>query len=640
MQSRSGAPKRREKAWFWLLFSVVIAGIVLGVYGTFFSPDMLRVVDSQLATLRENRVTQAYYDYTSKAFQENTSLDAFRNFLTLYNVLSNNKSFRFDNQTRDTDIGKINGVLISNDLAEMKAEYLLVKEDNEWKIQSILLKELPKRDSDSGTQLVVNLVHEQLQALQKDDAMDAYYSFFSKEFQNETSFKAFQDYVRSYPILTSYKNMVFKTRKIEDSVGYVDVELGSDSGQYLLEYMLKFRNGEWKIWNLRLVLPPEEASELVSTDPNSLSYPVREWLDALLVNKVKKAYANTSKDFQDTTSFSDFEKFVSSNPIFAKRDLTDIRSGTIDNGVGKLEVNLHDDEGLTVIEFKLGFDEGVWKIWGMRVVESPELEETETITQEPESENLQELEKQLIDVVTGQLKALKYQDFKQAYEQYASNEYRRQHTFADFERFIESTSPFTERVKSSFESMGQRGGTMILRGELTGLDNKKYLVEYELVREGKEWKINRFEKVSNFAPIAEAEIPLKNPELAESVDRIVSTTDVKKIKIGDEVDQNGMIKTPRIVLDSDINLLFFNVDVEKGEQGALVMLFLTHVDSGTAAPPLSTKLKKSGLTTISFSYAAPADGWPEGNYVVKVTTSSGDEHFQRFQVRKGEKQFY
>ncbi len=642
-QDASRPPKKSKAGWFWMLFFTVMAGVAIGIWGALFSGDMLDVVSGQLEKIREHRITEAYYEYTSKAFQENTSLENFRNFLTLYKVLSDNKSFRFEDQNRQREAGTITGVLISDDLQEMQAEYQLVREGNIWKIQSIRLKELQKgSDHDSATQQLVNLVHDQLKAMQKDEVMDAYYSYFSREFQNETPLKSFQDYVHSHPILTSYKTLQFNKRQIEDSTGYVDVELGSDKGKYLLEYVLKFANGEWKVWSMRLVLPPDEAAKKSLTDPNALSHPVRDLLDDLLMDKVEKAYSGTAKEFQEATSLAAFEKFVHTYPVLTRRDLTDIRMGSVENGVGKLKVNLHDEDGLTVIEFKLGYDEGVWKIWGVQVLETPERENDGALTQEPKSTNLQDLKNELIDVVQSQLQAMKYQDFRKAYQDYTSKEYQEAHTLAEFESYVEATPPFNQGVKQSFERMEQKGRKMVLRGELTTLASKKYPVEYELQKENGNWKIDRFETIPEHAPIAEAEVNLKKEDFSikESIDKIVPSTDIKKITIGNEVDENGIIKTPRIVLDTDTNLIFFNVDIEKGEEGALVMLFLNHVDSGTTAPALSTKLKKGGHTIISFSYAAPPGGWPEGNYLVKITTSTGDEHIQGFQLRKGESKFY
>jgi hypothetical protein len=316
--------------------------------------------------------------------------------------------------------------------------------------------------------------------------------------------------------------------------------------------------------------------------------------------------------------------------------LTDIRSGKIENGVGKLRVNLHDDEGLTVIEFKLGYDEGAWKIWGVQVLENPERKDSESYSQEGDKLNQQSLAELLIEVIKDQLRTLKHQDFVTAYYHLHSEEFQEGQTLPDFENFLEENPLFTQGRVVQFDRMMQNGKKITLKGILGTFDYKNHPVSYELIKEDDEWKINKFEAFDELEPIAENE----DIKIFESEDKDVEFTDIKKITIGDEVDLNGMIKIPRVVLDQGVNLLFFNIEIEDGKEDSLVTLFLNHVDSSTTAPPLSTKLKKDGSTIISFSYAAPSGGWPEGNYLVKVTTNTGDEHIQGFQLRKGEKKFY
>lgn len=629
-------PQKGRSTWFRILSTILLVGIVLGSYGFFFAPDMAEVVKGQLSKLRENRITQAYYDYTSKAFQTNTSLENFRNFIALYKVLSDNKSFIFEDSERNEGIGKITGVLISNDLQEMEVEYLLAKENDRWKIQSIRLKELKVgSETDSVMQELVKLVHEQLMYLQKDDIVDAYYTFFSKEFQSETPLQVFQEFVNTHPILTSYKNIDFKDKRIEDSTGFITLLLGSEQGNFKAEYKLKRENGEWKIWNLRLTLPPEAAAKKALTDPNTLSDPVREWLDDLLMDKVEHAYERTSKEFKEATSLNSFENFVHTYPVLLRRDLTDMRTGAIDDGVGKLRVHLHDEEGITTIEFKLGYDEGVWRIWGIQVVEAPE--ENESYAEEPLNPTIKSLAEQLIGIVHQQLKSLMHQDYTYAYYHFASQEYRDHHTLENFEQFLEANPLFTHGRDAQFDKMEQKRNKIALKGMLETYDYEVTPVRYEFVKDDGKWKISHFEALNVPHPITENEIELFE---AKENEPNIPTNKIEKITIGDDVDSNGMIKTPRVVMDQGTNLLFFNVQIDNGVADSLITLFLNHVDSGTTAPPLATKLKHDGDTTVSFSYAAPPKGWPEGNYVVKITINTGDEKVQGFQLRKGEKKFY
>lgn len=644
LQNKKFQPKKPKRTWFIMLFTLTLLGAVIGIFGVLFNDDMAGVVKGQLDKLREDRITQAYYDYTSKSFQKTTSLEEFRIFLSLYKVLSENKSFTLEKSTRIDDKGKVSGVLVSNELHEMKVEFQLVKEDKKWKIESIRLKEPLQRDGqDSATQELADRVHEQLKALRRDEILDAYYDFLSKDFQRETPFQVFKEYVESNPILTSFKSLDFKERRIEDGMGYVDLSLSSDLGDFILESKLKRENDEWKVWSIRLILPPEEASKKMATDPNALVIPVKQLLNSLLQDNIEKAYHSTAREFQEATSLSSFENFVHTYPALTRRDLTDVKAGLIENGAGKLRVNLHDDEGMTVMEFKLGFDEGQWKIWGVKVVEGPERSVIDSQKDETKTLNHQSLAEKLIKVIHEQLTDLRHHDTASAYYTFSSQAFQDRVSFSQFENLIADQPVYSEARDTEFEKMTQQGKLITLKGTISTFDYKSYPVKYELVKEYGSWKINHFETGDLKDEIAMAEKPeakTNEVDIRESEDIDVPTTDIKKITVGDEVDDKGFIKTPRVVIDSDINLLFFNVDIEDGEADSLVTAFLSHVDSGTTAPPLSTKLKRDGRTVVSFSYAAPTGGWPVGNYLIKVTTSTKDEHIQGFQMRKGERGFY
>jgi Domain of unknown function (DUF4864) len=636
--------KKSTPSWFKILFTAALIGVFVGIIGVFLPGGMSKIVEEQLELLREGRLTQAYYEYTSRDFQNTTSLEDFRQFLSFYRVLADNKSFRFEGSGVKDGVGTVSGVLISQDLHEMNAEFQLVKEENKWKIQSIRLKETAENgEGNRALHELTNAVQQQMKSLQKDEILDVYYNFLSKDFQKETPFQVFQDYVASNPILTSFKNVIFKNSRIEDGKAYVDLVLSSEAGDFLIEYKLIRENAAWKVFSLRLVLPPEEAVKTIATNPQSLAPPVHAFLNALLFENIEKAYFNTAKEFQEVTSLSAFESFVLSHPAFSHRDLADIKTGIIENGAGKLRVNLHDSNGMTVLEFKLGYEEGQWRIWGITVIDSPENTSAKPLQDKGEKLNHQSLAEKLIVIIERKLAALKHQDFIKAYYNFFTQDYQDKHTLAEFENLIESIPVLWENRDADFDRMEQDGPFITLKGRIRTFNYKTYPIKYQLIKEYGSWKINNFELLKPIEEIAEATPPEKESKeifINESEDIDVPNTDIKKITVGSEVDERGMITTPRIVIDSDTELLYINVDIEDALADSMITAFLTHVDSGSEAPPLSTKLLNDGNTVVSFAYASPKGGWPEGNYVVKVTTSTEDEQLQRFQMRKGEKKFY
>lgn len=619
--------------WFKFLVVLALIGVIVGFLGTIFTESMNDVVEGQLKKLRENRITEAYYDFTSKEFQATTTLEVFREFITLYPVLSENKTFIFGVQSTSKEIGNIKGMLISKELHEMKVEFHLVKEENQWKILSIRLKESRQADQEETATLeLIERVDEQLKALRKNDVIDAYYGFVSKDFQKETPLQVFREFINANPILFNYRGVNFKDRSIENGRGYVNLILNSESGDYYLEYNLMREGGEWKIWSLRIILPPEEAAKKAATDPQALVPPVRALLDAFSLENIRGAYDSTAREFQDVTSYESFESFVTNYPVFIRRDLVDIKTGLIENGVGKLRVNLHNDAGMTVIEFRLGFEEDQWKVWGMQIVEQPEVEPDNSMEpiEEKGSRSLSEraLADRIQDVIQAQLIALRHQDFSTAYYNYTTEKFRENHSLQRFEHYLMENPEFTQYHSSQLNRLSFHNNLAILRGTMTSFDNRTYPIKYELIRENGSWRINNFVRLPEEEPVAESEILLDKPPVASP-----KTLELFKLYIGTEIDDQGLIEDPVKVIDSNVNSIYINVHVKNGIANTLVTFTLEHVDSASTTPPLSTMLEKDGDSIISFSYAAPTLSWPEGDYIAKVTTSLGQEIFEKFEMQ-------
>lgn len=616
--------------WFKYLVGFASLALFFFFLTTFLKENMDDVVEEHLKKIREHRITQAYFDYTSKNFQDTTSLEAFRDFVISYPELSENKMFRVEEKTAENEIGAIKGVLISNDLQEMKTEYQLIREGDKWKILSIRLQEMPQnKENASMAYDLIESVDGQLKALRYHDVMDAYYSYVSKSFQKETPFQTFQDYVKSHPILFNYEGINFKDRKIQGNRGYVDVVLNSPTGHHLLKYQLVQEGNKWKVWSLHIILPPEEAAKKTATNPQALVAPVRAILDALLLGNTHGAYNSTAKEFQEDTSFDTFQHFANNYPVFAKRDLADIKSGVIENGMGKLRVNLHDNAGMTVVEFRLGFEEGQWKIWGMEMIEHPKEEHSNNSVIPQEKKSEEPLVEKLLYVIERQLKALRHQDLFMTYYADASERYREKTSLQQFENYLEQHPEFGQNFSIYMNRLLHDKNRVTMRGAITAFDGRVYPVRYELINENGSWKIEDFFSLPEEEAIVESEIILDQPPPVEKPLELV------KVLIGTSTNDEGLINHPVSTIREDIETFFINVYVKNGVEKASTSVVLEHIDSASTAPPLSAQLEKDGDSIISFSYKAPDAGWPEGEYVIKVTSSTGRELIHRFKIEKG-----
>lgn len=142
-------PQKYSPLWFRFFIALVL---VVGVFALMFelsSEDLTDTVEKQLKAIRQDQMTEAYYHFTAKSFQEATSLEHFKDFIKNYSFFSHNRSVRFIDRNVNNDQGSLEAVLTPADGKDVQVQYRLIKEDGRWKVLSIrledrLTKTLPK----------------------------------------------------------------------------------------------------------------------------------------------------------------------------------------------------------------------------------------------------------------------------------------------------------------------------------------------------------------------------------------------------------------------------------------------------------------------------------------------------------------
>ncbi len=123
--------------------TLILAGLIVVIFGFYvFSSSstsgLKQPVEAQLKAIQIEDLATAY-SYTSQAFQKSTSLDAFKRFVGDYSGLRNNQSIVFNKRGIKNGIGTINATLISRGGNGTAITYHLVKENDRWKIESMVL---------------------------------------------------------------------------------------------------------------------------------------------------------------------------------------------------------------------------------------------------------------------------------------------------------------------------------------------------------------------------------------------------------------------------------------------------------------------------------------------------------------------
>lgn len=103
-------------------------------------------VNQQLNALKSGDVLKAYSSYTSADFKTGTSFKEFKKFIYRYPALDNHESAVL-NEEYDKNNGVVKGKIISQGGKENLIEYKLVKENGEWRIHQITVKEVKNENN-------------------------------------------------------------------------------------------------------------------------------------------------------------------------------------------------------------------------------------------------------------------------------------------------------------------------------------------------------------------------------------------------------------------------------------------------------------------------------------------------------------
>lgn len=115
------------------LLVVIVAAVISYVY---INGGVASVVKQQLEAIKSGDIATAYA-LTSKAFQQQTSLDAFSDYLNKYPILKNYEDITFTEKSVGTEEGSLKGILVSNDGSQLEVVFTLVKEEGKWKVQTL-----------------------------------------------------------------------------------------------------------------------------------------------------------------------------------------------------------------------------------------------------------------------------------------------------------------------------------------------------------------------------------------------------------------------------------------------------------------------------------------------------------------------
>ncbi len=514
--------KQKKHTIFWFGFFIIALMIIAGV-GYYVLEEskqtLTQTAKNQLTALKRGNYSRGYYLYTSDNYQEQNTLEQFRNWVKARPILTDNDSVDFFGENIRGDHATLSGELKTNEGSLVPIIYRMSKEYGEWKIDSIQtmseqiamsFEQKPRIQSqNANSEHLVKVVQDHLLDLKYRNIKGAYKNYLSEEFKKIVPYEEFETIVRENPELVQFDSIRFGEIKEDNGLKQLNLSLISDEDIQDLQYWLEKDRGQWKIWAIEVNGPkPVDAYEVSdnadyeknqsqSTVSGALKT-INDQLQDLKKGDIPKAYSDyVSHEFTKATSEEDFEKFIKNYPEFVKFSSMKVESQTEKDGLVHFMIILTTEKGDSDVDYWLAKQDGDWKIWGIRVEESAY---HPPITDKEKAE--------LVDVIESQLKALREEDISKAYYAFTAQDFQNNTSFEDFQAFLKDYPIFTKQKEATIGQGMQEGKLRLIRIALQSNDETSE-VDYRLIKQDGDWKIWGIQILTNVQDTPENEKEIK-----------------------------------------------------------------------------------------------------------------------------------
>jgi hypothetical protein len=285
------------------------------------------------------------------------------------------------------------------------------------------------------------------------------------------------------------------------------------------------------------------------------------------------------------------------------------------------------------------------------------------------------LTKGAADAAHNQLAAIRAGDAARAYA-LTSRAFQKDTSFEDFKKFITSFPPFASNESVSFSERSVDNGVGLLRGHLVARNGTRTPVEYRLVKEDGEWRIEgvKFDTASVQAQTAAAE-PQPAPQAAaqgppagissqaapaqqparEAVSRApatdsgavqfeapprpqpavrqdAGTSTIVGVLISDAADETGYVVRGKPTISRKAPRIYVTVQVADARRGLSVSVSVMYLANNATLGPLKGEITADGNVLKAFSFTNSHPEWPAGTFRVTATLSDGTRRTTEFRV--------
>jgi|GEM_PF-6607145 len=346
--------------FFKILLGLFVACLLAFIFLFWKSTSPLDIVKHNLAAIKEDRLTAAYYDYTSKDFQNATSLENFRDFVQNHQEELTRYPIHLEEKSNAS--GKVFVIAeIENYPGPYPViEYKMIEEGGKWKIKTIAVRPLFKADN-----TVEEALDSLLQSLKNRDLDTLYKDNVTNEFRKTTPREQIQEYLQQNPELFNYKNYEILDTITQDNGVIESLNIQSQGKNFDMLASFIIEEGKWKVNGIHL----QSEEETLEFDEKELQTLIQKQLNTIRKGNIKDAYETyTSQEFKEATSYPNFEAFIQKSSLFSKNTGITFDKLTFEENVGTYTTTLTgEDKATGLAEYDLVDEEGQWKIVQIRI---------------------------------------------------------------------------------------------------------------------------------------------------------------------------------------------------------------------------------------------------------------------------------
>ncbi len=369
--SKTKTKKRRW--WLWLLW-----GAALVVFGLFWIKEVVPVpldtVVEQLTLVREGKLTEAYYDYTTKDFQASTTLEQFKAFIKENDVFKDVKTFLQEEEEGDAPLDVVKGYIISETGASLEVQYRFVFEDGIWKIKSFSPIERGVEENvpqSSLTKQMLEPIQIFLENVKSPNFAAIFPTLVSRDFENKMPYSTFQKYLEKNPLLGQFTDFDLVDHSMEQGVGYVMITLNPQKEAVPVYVTMIREKGQWKIFRFSMgELDKEDLLKTKELFEVQIAPFIKNSLEVLKVKAFDKFYREkTTDDFRKTVDITALQDLYNTFPLFSQFSRIDIRDYSHSGDLYILDMKLVKGSESMIVEFVVEKEADLWKISGIKVFE-------------------------------------------------------------------------------------------------------------------------------------------------------------------------------------------------------------------------------------------------------------------------------